>query len=127
MLSYTGISLFIDWSRDNSDVDFAYLRKNVLPIFQVRSADPQTGSLGPTFRSVDQLHYHVISATYAKILNNFFRERESTYGTISYAGHRPKEQMILHPFDEVEEDNFNQSRSSSPTDSILSDNSETSV
>jgi len=54
-------------------------------------------------------------------------ERESTYGTISYAGHRPKEQMILHPFDEVEEDNFNQSRSSSPTDSILSDNSETSV
>ena len=62
-----------------------------------------------------------------KNLKLYFRERESTYGTISYAGHRPKEQMILHPFDEVEEDNFNQSRSSSPTDSILSDNSETSV
>lgn len=50
-------------------------------------------------------------------------ERESTYGTISYIGHRPKDHILLHPFDEQEEDNFNKSRSSSPTDSILSDNS----
>jgi hypothetical protein len=54
-------------------------------------------------------------------------ERETTYGTISYSGDRPKEQIHLDSFDEIEEDIFNQSegersnqssRSSTPTDSL---------